>query len=114
MANAKNDEQSWTTAYEGSANRLVFDTPGDQWTGIYEGNTVIHNEKTGEDYDYAQFRSLENNELYQISLGYALRNGLETVPPGSLTRLTYLRDIDTSNGKQAPMKDIKVEYQTVS
>lgn len=112
MTNAK--EPAWESAYEGTANRLVFDTPGDQWIGYWEGFEDIENEKTEEVYVYATFRSPDDNERYQISASYALRKGLENVPKGALTRLTFLKEVDTSNGKQAPMKDMKVEYQPVS
>ena len=104
MTQTQNDE--WETVAE-PRTKMIFDTVGDVWTGIYEGTEIIIDPNTGESYDYLNFRDLDG-EPYTTSASYTLKSGLSKVPVGSTVKITYMSDTDMGKGKN-PMKNFKIQ-----
>lgn len=93
----------WTTIQDETPDKIIFDTFGDCFTGVFQGIQEI----TPEDADAFEQAVFRNDEgLYAIG-GYKVLNAMRDVPQGTLTRLTYVKNVDT--GQPSPMKDVKVE-----
>jgi hypothetical protein len=101
-------EENWDVVSEEAPTMMVFDTIGDQFIGTYSGNVEITPDEDDPDSTFTQgrFRGTDG-ELYATNLGYDLRTALGKVQPGTLCRITYMKDIDT--GQPSPMKSFRVE-----
>lgn len=86
--------------------KIVFDTIGDNFTGIYLGMRDQSNSDGS--YKQARFEAVDGSgEVYFTNANYSLRDGLKTVRNGSKVRITYTDDLDT--GQASPMRVFKVE-----
>lgn len=107
------EDWEWDTVAEGTATRVVFDTIGDSFIGMYIGDEHIEQEPNakGEDqsFDLFNFRG-RDGERYAINKSYALEEAMEKVSEGLWCRITYIRDIPTKRN-QNPMKDFKVDVR---
>lgn len=101
--------EGWETVREESPTVIIFDTPGDRFTGVYQGKETIHNPQDGEDFDRHRFTGLDSKP-YAINDSWTLQDGLKDVAVGSLVRLTYTKNVETGR-KLNPMKDVKVEVK---
>lgn len=81
--------------------KIVFDTIGDQFTGIYLGM------RQQENYQQARFQSVDNDEVFFVNANYSLRNGLKNARPGQKVRITFTSETDT--GQPNPMRNFTVE-----
>ena len=101
----------WETVAEGSRTKVQFDTIGDVFTGEYQGTEEITNPNDGRTWMQYNFRGHSpaelSGELCAINGGFAFRRAFESVPVGSLVRITFIKTVDT--GQPTPMKDFKVE-----
>jgi hypothetical protein len=91
--------------------KIIFDTKGDSFTGIFLGMRQMDNPEGS----YQQARFENNGEIYFVNANFNLRDGLKNVRAGSKVRVTYTNDLDT--GQVKPMRCFKVEVarkQTVS
>lgn len=95
----------WTTVQDESPDVIIFDKIGDTFTGTYCGTEEIENE----DEIFTRYLFRNSEGFFAINSSYRLAQGMGKVQMGELTRLTYIKDVDTSNGRLNPMKDIKVE-----
>jgi hypothetical protein len=100
----------WVTVEEESPVTIVFDTPGESFTGTFMGKEVIPVDQEDPDGEtFTQIRFRNDNGFFAINAGYKLLRAFDKVKTGSLTRVTYVKDLDTSGGKLNPMKDFRVE-----
>lgn len=81
---------------------IIFTDLGDEWEGFYEGPSVIHNDKTDEDYDYLSFRD-SAGDPYQTSAGYDLKRAFESIAVG-----TYVKIILTETKPSSKGNDVKL------
>lgn len=102
----------WETVHEESALRVLFDTIGDQFVGIYIGVDDITPDD-GEPFSLFLFRGIEGEttgKVCGINQSYTLKQAMEKVNAGDITRLTYVKDIPTRRGLN-PLKDFKVDVK---
>lgn len=105
----------WTVVEEESPAQVVFDTFGDCFTAKYVGMEVLpvdQDDPAGDTFTQLRFRAEDG--YFAINAGYKLLKAFAKVPEGSLTRITYVKDVDTSGGKLNPMKDFRVEVSDAS
>jgi hypothetical protein len=110
-------QDDWETIGEESGTLVKFENPGDQFTGVYVGTRHIvppESESADDEFDQQLFRANEDgtgagDELYAFNGGYKVREALKPEHAGLLTRLTYVKDIQT--GQPSPMKDIKIQVR---
>jgi hypothetical protein len=103
-------KMGWTVVEDESPAQVVFDTFGDKFTATYEGMVVIpvdSQEPDGESFTQLRFRAPDG--YFAINAGFKLLRAFDKIAAGSLVRITYVKDVDTSGGKLNPMKDFKVE-----
>lgn len=106
MANSNAEE--WTTVADETPAQVIFDTVGDVFVGRFvEKRTLTPNPE--QSWDQFVFRGIEDGELYGINSSYSIAKGMETVQPGSVVRLTYVKDVEV--GRPSPMKDFKIEVK---
>lgn len=94
------------TVVQEARTKMIFDTDGDVWTGVWEGFEIIVDPNTGEEYLYCNFR--QDGTPYTTSAGYQLKQGLEKVTVGHTVRLTRTGSTVIDKNK-APMTDFKIE-----
>lgn len=115
----------WTTVDEGAPTMVSFDTIGDVFIARYwKAETVTDpnpNPKTGEYDTWTQYLfhataetltetgEFTEGELLGITGTWAIDRAMKNVPEGSLTRIEYVKDVDTNKGN--PMKSFKVQYK---
>lgn len=102
------DDGNWEVVAEESAARVVFDTVGDQFTGVYKGVEEIHPDND-EPFSMFRFQGMDG-EPYAINQSYRLREGMAKVNIGDVTRITYVKDIATGKNLN-PLKDFRVEVK---
>jgi hypothetical protein len=83
--------------------KIVFDTFGDKFTGVYLGMREVPSNDGG----YKQARFQVDGEIYFTNANHSLREGLKSVRNGTTTRITYTSDLDT--GMAQPMRVFMVE-----
>jgi hypothetical protein len=113
------DNDGWETIGEESGQLIVWEKPGDVFTGIYVGERHIippDADSPDDEFDQQLFRSNDDGTgpgevLYALNGGYKVRQALTEQYEGYLVRLTYTKDVQT--GQPSPMKDIKVEARRV-
>lgn len=94
----------WQQENTESPSRIIFDTFGDEFIGVYEGTTTIANPK-GDDFDQLLFRGTDGN-LYSTNPGYKLTQAFDSIKVGTKCKLRYVKDVPV--GQDSPMKDIVV------
>jgi len=102
-------DDEWETVAE-TRTKIIFDTDGDQFTGIWEGLENITDPNTGEVYEYLNFREAGTSLPVTTSAGYALKSGLADVPLRSMVRITRTGQTDMGKGKN-PMNNFKVQVK---
>lgn len=118
MAESKAPETTWTTVSTGEAEpetKIVFDSIGDEFVGVYLGMRVVDPQDiTEKPYQQARFQGVGSDEgtVYFTNAGFSLRAGLRDVRKGSLVRLTWESELDT--GQSSPMKVFRVEVGKLS
>lgn len=122
MAQGNGKGISWSTVSDASAQepevKIVFDTLGDEFTGIYLGFRVVEPAGITESpYRQARFQGVtedgeKTDTVYFTNMGFSLREGLKDVRAGSLVRITYTDDLDT--GQASPMKGFRIEVGKLS
>lgn len=100
------DEMVWETVARESGIKVVFDTVGDVFTGMYEGEEHIAPENGDEPFDLYNFTGTDGR-LYSVNKSYKLGRAMGGVTPGKWVRITYVQDIPTR--KAEPMKDFRVD-----
>jgi hypothetical protein len=105
----------WTTVSQEAGTRIVFDTIGDVFVGVYEGTRhIVPEDTTKDEFDQQMFRGAgpdDEGVLYCTNGGYSIRAGLAKVEPGTLVRLTYVSDLPAKPGKN-PMKDFRIDVKS--
>lgn len=105
MAASNADE--WTTVADETPAQVIFDTVGDVFVGTYvEKRHIVNPNDPEQQWDQFVFRG-EDGDLYGVNSSYSIAKGMESVQPGKVTRLTYIKDVNV--GRPSPMKDFKVE-----
>lgn len=99
------ETDEWETVAE-ARSKMIFDTDGDTYTGVWEGFEVITDPNTGEEYLYANFRNAESGPT-TTSAGYQLKRALEKIDPGRTVRLIRTGSTVVDKNKN-PMTDFKV------
>ena len=109
MAASNADE--WTVVADETPAQIVFDSVGDVFVGRYVEKRHITNPNDPEQqWDQYVFRGIGDEVdgvLCGVNSSYSIAKGMETVQPGQVTRLTYIKDVNV--GRPSPMKDFKVE-----
>jgi hypothetical protein len=108
-----NDNDGWVTTSDESPLQVKFDTFGDTFTGIKSGKMELTG-SDGEPFTLYLFRAqgmaethgVEDGELCSIAHSYKLA-GLDDIPDGMLTRVTYVKDVEV--GRPQPMKDYRIQ-----
>jgi hypothetical protein len=97
--------EEWQTVSEDEVDetKIVFDTIGDEFIGIYAGPRVIENE----DGKFTQYRFTVGDEHYFTNAGYSLMRGMSNVPKGSRVRIVFSSERDTQ--QDSPMKVFTVQ-----
>lgn len=102
-------EDEWDVVSDESPAVVVFDTPGDQFVGVYEGMETIENPTAEKDEDktFDRFLFRHDGHPYAINSSYRMIQGMAKVEIGQKCRLTFVKEIPARKGN--PLKDIKVE-----
>jgi hypothetical protein len=96
----------WEVAVDENPSTVIFDTIGDQFIGTFERAQMIElPDSGGEEFCQLQFRNADG--FFGINAGYKLSQAFSKIDPGTMCRITYVKDIDT--GQPSPMKDFRVE-----
>lgn len=99
------ETDEWETVAE-ARSKMIFDTDGDEYTGVWEGFETIIDPNTGEEYLYANFRNAESGPV-TTSAGYQLKRAMEKVDTGRTVKLIRTGQTDMGKGKN-PMTNFKV------
>jgi hypothetical protein len=83
--------------------KIVFDTIGDSFTGVYLGLRKIENEEG----NFTQHRFAVGEDRYFTNGNHSMNTGLSQVSKGSLVRVTWTGERDT--GRPDPMRVFRVE-----
>ena len=107
-----NDE--WTTVSDGTAEqtpetKIVFEEIGDEFIGEFLGYRNLTDRDSGQSYTQARFRDVETNEICYTRANHSMREGLDKVSIGALTRIVYVDDTDT--GMPSPMRTFTVQMK---
>lgn len=98
----------WVVVQEESPTRVLLDTVGDIFVGVYLGEEHVAPESEGQEpFSLFVFRG-RDGELYALNQSYNLRKAMEKVAEGDLVRIQYYKDIPMSSGGRNPLKDFKV------
>jgi hypothetical protein len=99
------NDGDWTTVSEDEYDetKIVFDTIGDEFVGVYLGPRQVPNE----DGEFTQHRFAVGEDRYFVNGNHSLNQGMRNVAKGTLTRLTYASDRDT--GAPSAMKVYRVD-----
>lgn len=102
------EDWQWETTREESPTAVTFNTPGEDFVGMYEKRGTI--EPEGKDpFDVFLFRGRDGKQ-YALPTMYALDKAIDNgdILPGVWSRITYVKDINTARGLN-PMKDIRIQ-----
>lgn len=118
-------QYEWETVHEEAPDQLVFEVPGDNYTGEYRGHEVI-NAPTNKDPDnwFIQLQWRDGDGLKVTNAGYELMTtyvdvtlsedgktvtaSKDKIPPGTVTRTTLKKLVSIKN-QESPMKSFQVE-----
>lgn len=111
LMNADNSE--WEVVADESPNKVILDTPGDFFIGVYEGtytvaaeNNITREHPEGEAFTMFLFRGLDGKP-YSMNQSAKLVQAMEAVEIGTKVRIELIKEIQTKN-QLNPMKDYKV------
>jgi hypothetical protein len=98
-------QDEWQTVSEDEVDetKIVFDTIGDEFIGIYIGSRVIEQD----DHKFTQYRFRVGDEIYFTNAGYSLMRGMSNVPKGARVRVVFSSERDT--GQESPMRIFTVQ-----
>lgn len=98
-------QDEWQTVSEDEVDetKIVFDTIGDEFIGIYLGPRIIEQE----DHKFTQYRFQVGEDYYFTNAGYSLMRGMSNVPKGSRVRIVFSSERDT--GQESPMRIFTVQ-----
>lgn len=113
-------EGEWETIDQGTRVQVTLDTIGDEFTGIFTGTETITNPKDGDEWISYLFEGIgvkapgvTDDDVKGlpcgIAAGWSLRQALDKLTPGQVTRITYTRNTDT--GQVSPMKEFRVDIR---
>ena len=103
--NADSQADEWVTVSENEVDesKIVFDTIGDEFIGLYLGPRIVETE----DGKFTQYRFRVEDEIYFTNAGYSLMRGMSNVPKGARVRLIWTSERDT--GQESPMRVFSVQ-----
>jgi hypothetical protein len=100
----------WDLVHEESPDQIVFDTIGDEYTGLYLGSEVITFTKQvkGEDVDqeFTQHRFRDPGGITVVNGGYELNSELSKIEPNTMLRIRLMKLVDV--GQNDPMKSYRI------
>lgn len=100
---AQKDEWTEVVNDQEFGTKIIFDTIGDEFIGLYKGSTLMH----GEDGDYYVYRFTgDDGEPYFMNGNYSLSSLMSKVRAGVMCRISYVEDRDT--GQASPMRVFQV------
>lgn len=102
----------WTTVSDGTAQpepetKIIFEEIGDEFVGEFLGYRHLTDRESGQNYSQARFRDTETNEICYTRANHSMKEGLDRVAIGSLTKIIYVSDTDT--GMPSPMRTFTVQ-----
>jgi hypothetical protein len=104
-------EMTWKTVSDPAQTveetKIVFDTVGDEFIGVYLGMREVDGGQNG---TYKQARFSVDKDLYFVNANFSLRAGLKNVRTGTLTRVEFTSEQDT--GQESPMRVFTVQTAT--
>lgn len=104
---------SWDTVSEEAPTRVIMDTIGDTFVGMYQGMEHIEREPSadGTDQSFDQFLFKgRDGEKYSIYESFDLKEAMEKVEVGQWCRIQYLKDVKTGRNLN-PMKSFRVDVR---
>jgi hypothetical protein len=104
-------DSDWTTVSDGTEEqiqetKIVFEEINDEFVGYYLGLREIRDRSSQQFYQQARFRDPDTDEICYMRANHSLKEGLAKVTIGSLTKVTYVDDVDT--GQASPMRSFSV------
>lgn len=104
--------EGWTTVSDGTVEqepetKIVFEEYNDEFIGEFLGYRHLTDRETGQSYTQARFRDPETQEICYTRANHSMKEGLDRVAIGTLTRLVYVTDTDT--GMPSPMRTFTVQ-----
>lgn len=107
-AKASKADEGWGLEQDESPDKLIFDTIGDEYVGLYCGiEHITPNEDEGQDFepfDQLMFWDLESPKV--IPASFRLILAMRRIMVGREVRILYVKDVDVD--QPTPMKDYKV------
>jgi hypothetical protein len=94
------------TADQIQETKIVFEEIGDEYIGYYLGLRELRDRESGQFYQQARFRDPDTDEICYTRANHSLKQGLEKVTIGTLTKVIYADDVDT--GMPSPMRSFTV------
>lgn len=107
-------KDEWTTVSDGTVEqgpetKIVFEEFGDEFIGEFFGYRHLTDRESGQSYTQARFRDQETGEICYTRANHSMKEGLDRVPVGSITRIVYVSDTDT--GMPSPMRTFTVQIK---
>jgi len=106
----KAQEPVWETVAEEAPVMVEFDTVGDVFEAVYEGSTDIdlpEDKRQDGRTTFRQLRFRKDGVLYGINAGLKLREAFNSIPDGTLCRITLMAFVEV--GQPSKMKDFRVQ-----
>jgi hypothetical protein len=103
------DAFEWETVHVEQADQITFDTIGDTLIALYLGQEKIEFDNSkGEPQSFTQLKfMLPGNVPSVVNAGYDLVQAFKGIPPQSMVRVQYLKDVDVDQA--SPMKSYRVD-----
>ncbi len=105
MANSQDD--GWNVVSDESPTKVIFDTIGDVFQGVFEGEKEI-TPKEGDPFTMYLFRG-PDGELFGIPESFKIKTGMAEVKAGQECRIEYVKDVNV--GRPQPMKDYRISVR---
>lgn len=106
--------EGWTTVTDGAAAsqqdpevKIVFEEHGDSFSGEFLGYRNLTDRESGQRYKQARFRAEDDGAICFTRANHSMQEGLDRVPIGTMTKVTYVDDLDT--GQASPMRCYTVQ-----
>jgi hypothetical protein len=100
----------WDLQHEESPDQIVFDTLGDEFTGLLLGSEVIDFTRTvkGEEVadNFTQWRFRGPDGIIVLNGGYELNKELQKIEPNTMVRIKLMKLVDV--GQNDPMKSYRI------
>lgn len=106
------ETDAWEVVGSESGTKVEFDTLGDVFTGVMVRTVTIEqpNDDPFRQYLFYGWGDFSATELFAINESHKLMV-LANVPEGTLTRITYVKDVPVGKGND--MKDYRVETRNL-